>query len=88
MLQAKCFHHCRRRPVLKESHNLKESKKKTQGAHPMLTIPFIHHRSDDHREHATVQVKVQLKEKKEISLDNSHQACLKTTLEVALTSEE
>lgn len=30
----------------------------------MLTIPFIHHRPDDHREHTTIQVKVQLRERK------------------------
>lgn len=46
----------------------------------ILTIPFIHHCSDDHREHATVQVKVQLRERNELRLHNSHQTCLKTTL--------
>lgn len=49
-----------------------------------LTIPFIHHCSDDHREHATVQVKVQLRERNELRLHNSHQTCLRTTLEIVL----
>jgi len=44
----------------------------------MLTIPFIHHCSDDHWKHTTVQVKVQLRERNNINLNDSHQACRKT----------
>lgn len=47
------------------SRSLQESQKKSEWEQAMLTIPFIHHRSDDHRKHTTVQVKVQLREKKQ-----------------------
>lgn len=61
----------------------------TMGAHHhMLTISFIHHCSNNHREHTTIQVKVQLSKRNERRLDNSHQAWLKTMLEMEVTSKE